>query len=303
MARVPLPLSRILQDEILKGPTTGVDGGCHRWLARMAGAAQRSMSAESCFELLRAACDRFVQHREIPDREIHEAVKLAYSHPANGVVVRAPRIHWPSYDRDAINRVLLTTPPLFSPTPLDISAATILPQLFPAQSLICIGPYKEVALIKPLEEWLLTAQFNQLIVPSPMLQLPWMENGKLISRANRNTTSRLYIIVEFDQEFLRDKVHQIQLLSWLARLLPIALAVDSAGKSIHGWFCTHRVTLKRLVRFFSMACLLGADENMWPRAQWCRLPGGMRPREQELPARQHIIHFNPQETAVARISK
>jgi hypothetical protein len=260
------------------------------------------MSAAACYELLRTACHRFVQHREIPDREIQEAVKLAYSNP-NGSLPRIPRIDWPTYNRAAIERVLATTPPAFSPRPLDVTTSTLLPLLFPTGSLLCLGLQKNVALIRPLEEWLPTAELNQFIVPSPMLKPAWAENGKTVSRCNRNTGPRHYIIIEFDRDFLRDKMHQIQLLSWLSRIIPISMAVDSAGKSIHGWFCTHQSRLNRQVHFFAAACLLGADENMWPRAQWCRLPGGMRPREGNPPARQQIIHFDPQETAVARCKK
>lgn len=300
MARLPLPLSRALQEQILKGPVTGVDGGCHRWLARIAGAAQSAISAEACFELLHTSCRRFVQHREIPEREIQAAIQLAYSNPP-GLPTRATRIQWPSYDPIAINHVLSTTPPAFSYAPIRLTAATILPQLFPAQSLICAGPYKNIALIKPLEEWVPIAEFNQFIVPSPVLKLAWVENGKLIGRSNKNTGSRLYIIVEFDRDFLRDKTHQIQLLSWLSRIIPLFLAVDSAGKSIHGWFCTQHVSRSRQIRFFAAACRLGADENMWPLAQWCRMPGGMRPKDGELPARQEIIYFNPQKTVGAPI--
>jgi hypothetical protein len=82
---------------------------------------------------------------------------------------------------------------------------------------------------------------------------------------------------------------QAAVLLHLAKLAPLALVVDSGGKSLHGWFTTWGRAEEQVAAFFRRARTLGADRAMWTRFQFARMPGGMR----DTGKRQQILFFNP----------
>jgi hypothetical protein len=110
--------------------------------------------------------------------------------------------------------------------------------------------------------------------------------GKPSPRCDSNVLLRRHLVLEFDDQ---DKVTQAAVLSHLARILPLLLAVDSAGKSIHGWFRVEGVDDYTLRDFMSYAIGLGADPHTWVRSQLVRTPGGLRYRDGQLPERQEIV--------------
>ena len=67
------------------------------------------------------------------------------------------------------------------------------------------------------------------------------------------------------------------------------MVVDSAGKSLHGWFNVFDKEEDEVMKFLKGACRLGADERMKVRCQLCRLPNGLRKGEQ-----QTVLYFNPE---------
>jgi phosphoglycolate phosphatase-like HAD superfamily hydrolase len=68
--------------------------------------------------------------------------------------------------------------------------------------------------------------------------------------------------------------------------------VDSGGKSLHGWFRVDGLNTRDQVRFFWVACLLGADPTRWDVCGWLRMPAGLRVVNGVPATRQRIIHFN-----------
>lgn len=83
---------------------------------------------------------------------------------------------------------------------------------------------------------------------------------------------------------------QAAVLVHLASLAPLALAVHSGSKSLHGWFfCTGRPE-ESLLRFMRYAVRFGADRATWTRSQFVRMPDGTR----ESGARQAVYFFNPE---------
>lgn len=80
------------------------------------------------------------------------------------------------------------------------------------------------------------------------------------------------------------------LLLHLAECAPLALAVHSGGKSIHGWFCAQDRSEDLLHRFMSYAVSLGADRALWTRSQFVRMPDGTRDNGN----RQTVFFFNPE---------
>jgi hypothetical protein len=130
-------------------------------------------------------------------------------------------------------------------------------------------------------------QFAQ-IVPSPMLDKYGMTaDGRRSQHTLSGTGPRRFLVLEFDG-IARDT--QGATLLHLAERAPLAMAVDSGGKSIHGWFFCKGKTDEQLRPFFRMACGLGADPATWNRSQFVRMPDGRRDNGN----RQSVLFFNPE---------
>jgi hypothetical protein len=95
------------------------------------------------------------------------------------------------------------------------------------------------------------------------------------------------LVLEFDQGAPDEHA---ALLLHLAERGPLALAVHSGSKSLHGWFfCVGRST-QRLHDFMGYAVMLGADPATWTRSQFVRMPDGLRDNGK----RQTVYFFNPE---------
>jgi hypothetical protein len=79
------------------------------------------------------------------------------------------------------------------------------------------------------------------------------------------------------------------LLLHVAEQAPLALAVNSGGKSLHGWFYCAGVPEQRVWRTFQYAVALGADRANWALSQFARMPDGQR----ENGSRQTVYFLNP----------
>jgi len=249
-------------------------GETHRWLSRAAGGLRNLLDSETCFAFLRHCCDKYVEHRAVPDREIRAAVDFAYS-KKNSPSFKA--YAWPEVDPALIARTLETTPALFDTTQeLPLEAADVLPKLFASGELVCTGPNSETAIVRPLEECLGDAQLQQFIVANPMRARDSRNHdGHLSSRCQNNVLRRRHLVTEFDDPRLT-KPQQAKLVTRLATFVPLILVVDSGGKSLHAWFQVEQLPLRDQAYFFAVACLLGADETRWDSSGWLRMPGGLR---------------------------
>ena len=133
------------------------------------------------------------------------------------------------------------------------------------------------------------------------------KEGKVSAHAVSNTGPRRFLIVEFDfeagtseEEALLFERLSIEgqdvkdlcaaLLLHLAEKAPLALAVYSGGKSLHGWFYCADVPEQTVWRTFQYAVLLGADPANWTRSQFARMPDGLR----ENGSRQTVYFLNPE---------
>jgi hypothetical protein len=159
--------------------------------------------------------------------------------------------------------------------------------LFPGNPLLCCGKSSSVFETKVREDWRGELAKLQLIVPSPMSSpVGLTKKGKESAHALDNTGPRRFLIVEFDQGTADE--HAIILLH-LAQRAPLALAVHSGGKSLHGWFFCAGQSEDRLERFFRYAVTLGGDPATWTRSQFVRMPDGKRDNGK----RQTVFFFNP----------
>ena len=270
-------------------------GGTHRWLAQVASGLRHLLSADACFRFLRRCCDEGVSHRTVPDAEIAAAVDFAYSGQpiAKANFGRSP-VEWPDSNAEFIARVLAETAPAFDPDAgTDLGPADVLPVLFRPGELVCSGRTKERGSIRSLEETIVDAGWFQFIVVNPMRGKEAVNfAGKPSVRCQNNTGIRRHLVAEFDDRTL-SKRQQAQLIGKLATVVPLVMVVDSGGQSLHAWFRVDHLSARDHVRFFYVACLLGADPTRWDLCGWLRMPGGLRVVEGVPSVRQQILHFNP----------
>jgi hypothetical protein len=113
------------------------------------------------------------------------------------------------------------------------------------------------------------------------------KNGHVSNRCLDNTGARRFLVVEFDTGEIDDHA---ALLLHLAERAPLALAVFSGSKSLHGWFFCAGVAEEKISRFFRCAVSLGTDPSTWTRCQLVRMPDGLRENRK----RQAVYFFNPE---------
>lgn len=275
-------------------------GGTHHWLARVAGGLRHLLSADQCFKFLRHCCDKGVTHRVVPDSEIEDAVDYAYSgQPVAKANFGRGALDWPDANAPLVSRVLAETAPTFDvETGTHLGPADVLPHLFRPGELICSGRIKERAMVRPLEDTIADANWLQFIVVNPMRGKEAVNfGGKPSARCQNNTGTRRHLVAESDDRTLT-KAQQAQLIAKLGEFAPLILVVDSGGKSLHAWFRVDHLSARDQVRFFYVACLLGADKSRWDMCGWLRMPGGLRQVEGASAVRQRILYFNPTSTHV-----
>lgn len=216
--------------------------------------------------------------RRAPEREIRSAVACAYS---GNVKPQGPRFPKPMAELmaevDAYPQPV-PRPPYPHSTPEDFLDA-----MFPGDPLLCVGATAFAMDTKPLSEWRGMLAPMQFLVPSPMTTPtgPRKEDGAESFHAESNTGERAYLVTEFDHATKPAQMARIRALEARGSH-KLALVVDSAGKSLHAYWKASGDAHADFT-FFSHATKLGADERLWLRSQFARLPAGQRDgRKQEV---------------------
>jgi hypothetical protein len=182
----------------------------------------------------------------------------------------------------------------------------IINSLLPGNPLLCCGWTRHRFDTRPRTRWYKLHDL-QFIVPNPMRARRGLtQERKLSAHALGNTGARRFLIIEFDFDpsispeearllgRLATEGRDVRdlcaaLLLHLAEKAPLALAVYSGGKSLHGWFYCAGVPEEKVCGFFRYAVSLGADRANWNPSQFTRMPDGLR----ENGKRQTIYFFNP----------
>jgi hypothetical protein len=286
-------------NEIPPCPPAG-EGRVHRewmmsaaWRCRLSGMTPEQAAAE-----LHARITR----RPDPANEIETAVQKVFA-TAERIVSKSygpgPG-RWPAVDRQRLEDLAahgLAVVDLWEQSPVRLDGdspqtAAVLPILFPGDPWICAGSKCEF-FTERLSAFVDRAHTLEQIVPSPMLaKYGITKAGKRSEHTLEATGPRRFIVIEGDkidgEPIPKDT--QAAVLLHLAERAPLALVVDSAGKSLHGWFFCEGADADKLKRFFSYAVSLGADPGLWTRSQFARMPDGTRSNGQ----RQSILFFNPE---------
>jgi hypothetical protein len=238
---------------------------------------EAGMPAEQA-ELLCKAYAAGKMARRAPEREIRSAVACAYS---GEVKPQGPRFPAPMLELMAevdAYPVPVPYPPYPHSSPEDF-----LDRMFPGDPLLCIGATAFAMDTRPLSQWRGLLAGMQFLVPSPMTSPtgPRKEDGQESFHAESNTGPRIFLVTEFDHATKPQQMARIRALE--ARgTHKLALIVDSAGKSLHAYWKTSGDAHADFI-FFSHATKLGADERLWLRSQFARLPAGQRDgRKQEV---------------------
>lgn len=267
-------------------------GGTHLWLARAAAgiAAGGKVDRESCRRFLRDVCNGWVSHRAIPEREIEGALRLAYDTPRDPNRKSGPQ--WPRLVDAERQSAHVTAEPLFDGvTDTGLTAPEALAGLFQPDELLCVGWICEAPLIRRVCEWMPTAGATQFIVANPMKGfLGLTKEGKESARCQSNVAERRYVVAEFDDATF-GKTEQARVASALAQGMPLVLAVDSGGKSLHCWFDVRGRNDNEVGSFFAAATMFGADRTRWDPCGWVRMPGGLRKDSDGSSKKQKIVFW------------
>jgi hypothetical protein len=280
---------------LLASPPRAGDG-VHNWLFRIARNLHSHLPAVEIVRFLEsqvATCGRQVPRSEIV-AAVQNSIGCAWRPNGAPAAVR-PAAKWPAINqeqREAIIRDGVGLADLWELSPARIEnnathAEEIIDRLFPENPLLCCGQSNSVFDTKPRAEWCGQLAELQFIVPSPMAVPSGLtKDGHESKHTLANTGDRRFLVVEFDTGTPDDHA---ALLLHLAAYAPLALAVHSGGKSLHGWFYCAAQPEEKVLRFFRYAVSLGADRATWTPCQFVRMPDGTR----NTGKRQTVFFFNP----------
>ncbi len=295
-------LPRFVLDMLRAVPMAG--GGVHPWLHKVSRQLWAHRTREEIIALLTIAVDGC--GRNVPQREISAAVDAAKDcawqpHDRSSYVPTPTPSRWPALNIKARGEIVKDAAlvDLWEASPVRIDSneprtEEIIDVLFPGNPLLCVGASSYAFDTKPREEWRGELADMQLLVPSPMSKLKGLtQEGKESSHCLDNTGQRRFLVCEFDSGTTDEHA---AILLHLASRAPLALAVHSGNKSLHGWFYCAGQTEERLRGFMEYAVSLGADPATWTRSQFVRMPDGTRDNGKS----QAVYYFNPKTIKDAR---
>ena len=258
-------IPRWAADILANPPQSG--GGFHNWLFRAACALLKCGRTEedirAFLENAALNCGRRVSCREIDDAVRNSRIRNF----RNGGLERRS---WPSVNaeqRDAIVRDGLGLVDLWEASPIQLAdnaphTEQIIDVLFPNNPLLCCAAANHSARTARRNHWRGQMSELQFMVPNSMNAPTGLtQSGEISERCLGNTGPRRFIVVEFD---VGTADEHAALLLHVAERAPLALAVFSGSKSLHGWFYCEGIADEKVLRLFRYAVSLGADRATWP---------------------------------------
>jgi len=286
-------LPQFVRDLLSSPPRRG--DGLHNWLFRTARVLHPFRSREEIIDLIQAATiGESVKPGEI-ESAVDSSAACAWI-PGGNTRMEKKTILWPTLDEAKRAGIIASGAGLqgllpFSSHPrgdVDSRTEEIIDALFPSDSLLCCGASSTSFSTRPRSEWRGKLARLQLIVPSPMSAVTGeTKDGRESQHTLSNTGPRRFLVVEQDSGTADE---QASVLVHLTKFSPLALAVHSGSKSIHGWFYCEGRSEDDLRRFMNYAVSLGADRATWTRSQFVRMPDGTRDNGN----RQSVYFFKPE---------
>ena len=183
----------------------------------------------------------------------------------------------------------------------DLKPRDIIEKLFKADDLICIEQVKDqtakVIQVSDLPDGLDGFKY---LNPSTFKRIEPSE-GSIIARNNSNVLERRFMVLENDTEPNdENKLSKKEALEirqrfngfciTISEFIPLVMAVDTGGKSIHFWFDCPDGWTEETRKVFAIACEHGADKRMGILSQKARMPN-----VSPAPGRraQKLLYFDP----------
>ena len=249
--------------------------------------------ANEIIQLLKAATEgEPIKHGEI-ERAVERSKATAWQ-PGQSPCPTIPA--WPKVSaeqRQAIVRDGFGLVDLWENSPVRLEdnqshTEEIIDVLFPRNTLLCAGRSSQDFDTRSRMEWRGELAALQLIVPNPMTaRTGRTQEGKESAHALSITGPRRFLVIEQDTGTIDE---QAAALFHLAHIGPMAVAVHSGSKSIHGWFYCLGLAEDKLQSFMRYAVSLGADPATWTRSQFVRMPDGTRDNGKQ----QTVYFFHPE---------
>jgi hypothetical protein len=262
---------------------------------------EHGLTPERAEEIINAQEDDMPRY--FKDGEVAEAVSSAYG--SEGGKPSGPE--WPRVNKTRQQQIIKAAPHITvsalqqcSPAATDKNVAGFLQELFLGDPLICssfeINKGTHTASLSTHVRSGVVLDYSSFVVPNAMRAERGLTlSGRKSRRCLDNTGPRQHIVVEIDDPEV-SKDAQAAILNHLAQFAPMVIVVDSAGKSLHGWFACHGGAEEIVRRFFAEAVALGADPAAWNKCQLVRMPNGIRRiwgGKHKTPQRQRVVYFNP----------
>ncbi len=286
-------------------PCPAAGTGCHSWLMGAANTlCHAGVSPADAVQILTSGMTR----RPNPAQEVVDAVTKAYQEHGKGPAIRSmggvallthPKTpKWPQVNSEQVEAIakagtgldgLTKSSPRFCHQGELRESNWVISRMFPPHSMICAGRSADVFITIDKERIMDKLPEFQFIVPSPMSGQTGgrQSDGKQSAHTLANTGPRRYLVCEFDQG---EHDAQASIIMHLATMAPLALVVNSGGKSLHSWFWVDGQKEDVTLKFFRYAVTLGADHKMWTKSQFARMPDGTRKDG----TRQHLLYYNPE---------
>jgi hypothetical protein len=290
--RHPAMLPQFVRDLLSSPPHRGE--GLNLWLYRVARVLHPYRDPAEIIELLRAATAGEPVKRGEIERAVERSKATAWK-PGEATQNVSQSPPWPKVNAEQREAVISSGAglvDLWEISPLRFNdnqshTEEIINILFPGDPLLCAGWSKRNFATRSRAEWRGKLARLQLIVPSPMTaRIGRTQEGKESEHTLESTGPRRFLGIEQDSGRIDE---QATVLLHLAERAPLALAVHSGGKSIHGWFYCVGQPEEKLLGFMQYAVSLGADGATWTRSQFVRMPDGRRDNGK----RQTVLFFNP----------
>jgi hypothetical protein len=283
-------LPQFVRDLLASPPQRGE--GLNLWFYRTARVLHPYRDKAEIIELLHAATAGEPVKRGEIERAVERSKATAWQpgQPRQVAVQAWPTVNVEQYQaiiRDGGGLVDLweASPVRFEDNTVHTEA--LIDALFPGNPLLCCGKNNSEFDTRSRAQWRGKLAVLQLIVPSPMTaRTGRTQENKVSAHALENTGARRFLVIEHDRGTIDE---QAAVLLHLAARAPLAIAVHSGSKSIHGWFYCAGQPEEKLRRFMCYAVSLGADRATWTRSQFVRMPDGKRDNGK----RQTVYFFNP----------
>jgi hypothetical protein len=288
----PKPLPQFASDMLASLPKRG--GGLNIALFRTARVLHAFRTEEQIIETLRAVTHGEPLQRGEIERAVARSKSCAWQPGQPSGYVATPA--WPKIDKEKRAAVIQKgggLVDLWEASPIRLEddeprCEEVVDLVFPGDPLLCVGRSKSSFDTRTRSQWRGKLAGLTLIVPNAMTARRGVtQDGKESAHALSNTGPRHFLVIEQDSGTIDD---QAVVLLHLREFAPLALAVHSGSKSIHGWFACGDEPEQTVRSFMEYAVSLGADRQLWTRSQFVRMPDGRR----ENGRRQTVFYFNPE---------